>query len=137
MIYFLAETFRVQDARVDVMSEGIHVTVTFINGSSAKGFFIAIQCETTESDHYRSMDIDKAMISVPHVDTGYTVFVYDLEQNGLPHTMPAVEVDEVYVKQPSKGIQPYRIQCMYVTCSSLLGHVNRYKVRCRGGVWVN
>ena len=94
------------------MPEGIHVTVTFINGSSAKGSFIAVQCEKTELDHYRSTDIDKAMISVPHVDTGYTVFLYDLEQNGLPSAMPAVEVDEVYVKEALTGIQAYHIQCM-------------------------
>ena len=126
MIYFLAETFDIQYAQVDVMPEGIHVTVTFINGSSAKGSFIAVQCEKTESDHYRSMDIDKAMISVPHVDTAYTVFVYDLGKDGLPSTMPAVEVDEVYVKQPPTGIQayiPYTMRVTKYTHSSLLGHV--------------
>ena len=115
LCYFLAETFDIQYAQVEVMPEGIHVTVTFINGSFAKGSFIGVQCEKTESDHYRSMDIDKAMISVPHVDTGYTVFVYDLEQDGLPSAMPAVEVDEVYVKQAPTGIQAYVPYTMCVT----------------------
>ena len=42
-------------------------------------------------------------IDVPgNISYTYTVTVYDLEENGLPNTMPAVEVDD-RIKVPPHG----------------------------------
>ena len=89
------------------MPEGVRLTVTFINGSSAVGSFIVVQSENNKSDHYRPLyrNSESDVIPLPPDDTGYTVLVYDLEEDGLPSTMPAVKVDEkVFVTHPPTGI---------------------------------
>ena len=103
----ILETFDVQNATVDPVPEGVLVTVTFINGSSAVGSFIVVQSGNSRPDHYRPLYRDRGsdVISLPPDDTGYTVLVYDLEEDGLPSTMPAVEVDEkLFVMQSPTGI---------------------------------
>ena len=75
------------------MPEGIHVTVTFINGSSAVGSFIVVKSGSNRPDHYQPLyrNRESDVISLPPNDTGYTMLVYDLEEDGLPSTMPAVK----------------------------------------------
>ena len=65
------------------------------------GSFIIMQCQKNESDHYRSMgrNEDPDVISLPYVDTGYKVLVYDLEQDGLPSTLPAI-TERVIFNEP-------------------------------------
>ena len=102
----ILETFDIQSPTVDPVPEGISVTVTYINVSSAVGAFVVVQSEGTKSDLYRPLyrNRDSDVISLPPDDTGYTVLVYDLEGNGLPSTLPAVQVDEkVFVTQPPTG----------------------------------
>ena len=101
------ETFDVQNATVEPVPEGVHVTVTYIAGSSAVGSFIIARSGNNRPDHYRPLyrDRESDVISLPPDDTGYIVLVYDLEEDGLPSTMPAVEVDEkLFVMQSPTGI---------------------------------
>lgn len=101
-----AATFDVLNAMVKKTDKGINITVTFINGSSALGSFIVMQSQNDKSDHYQSLHRNKEsdVISLPPVDATYTVLVYDLEQNGLPSAMPAIEINEtVNVTRSQKG----------------------------------
>ena len=56
------------------------------------GSFIIMQCQRTELDYYRPMDRDEGpdVISLPYMDSGYEILVYDLEEDGLPSTLPAI-----------------------------------------------
>ena len=94
---FCVETFDVQNATVKAETGGIYVKVEYINGTSAMGSFITIQYQISQSDHYQPMgrDEDPDVISLPYVDTGYKVLVYDLEQDGLPSTLPAITKERV------------------------------------------
>lgn len=96
LLYFV-DTFDTQNATVKPVTGGIHVKVEFIIGTFAMGSFITMQCQKTESDHYRPMDRNEIsnVISLPYVDTGYKVSVYDLEQDGLPSTLPAITEEKV------------------------------------------
>ena len=66
--------------------------VEFIEGTSAMGSFIIMQCQRTELDYYRPMERNEGpnVISLRYRDSGYKVLVYDLEENGLPSTLPAI-----------------------------------------------
>lgn len=105
---------------VKKVDKGISITVTFINGSSALGSFIVMQSENDKSDHYQPLYRNKEsdVISLPPVDTTYTVLVYDLEENGLPSAMPAIEIDEkVNVTSSQKGMHnevTNRRACRYI-----------------------
>ena len=71
--------------------------VEFIKGTSAMGSFIIMQCQKTESDYYRPMERNEGpyVISLPYMDSGYKVLVYDLEEDGLPSTLPAITEERV------------------------------------------
>ena len=106
----LSDTFDVQNATVKSETGGIYVKVEFINGTSAIGSFITIQCQKSESDHYRSMDRNEVpdVISLQYVDT-CKVLVYDLEVDGLPSTLPAITEENVIFNEPypPTGIHMY------------------------------
>lgn len=86
------------DANVRLVDGGIFVKVIFINESSAVGCFTVVQSAQNRPDQYRMLTrngtIASDIISVPLDGTGYTVLVYDIEQNGLPSTMPAIKVNK-------------------------------------------
>ena len=80
------------------------MTGELIGNSPALGCFVVVQCDERNSDHYRALlrngdeSTVSATINVPSMnEVSYTVTVYDLEENGLPNTMPAVEVDGIRV----------------------------------------
>lgn len=100
-------TFDAQNAIFEPVPKGIRVTVTYINGTSALGSLTVIQSEKTKSDRYQLLYRNKEsdVISLPPDDTGYTILVYDLEQNGLPSSMPAIELyEKINVTQSQIGI---------------------------------
>lgn len=97
VLFIFVDTFDTQNVNVEPKTGGIRVEVIFINGTSAMGSFIVTQCQKAELDHYRSMDRNNEsdVISLPYMDTGYRVLVYDLEKNGLPSKTPAYIEEEV------------------------------------------
>ena len=85
------------------------MTGELITNSPAKGCFVVIQCITTIPDYSRALlrsengNTVSDTIDVPSLgNITYTVTVYDLEKDGLPNTMPAVEVDD-RIKVPPHG----------------------------------
>lgn len=84
--------------------------VDFISGTSAMGSFIIMQCQKNESDHYRPMDRNEVpdFVSLPYMDSGYKVLVYDLEQNGLPSTLPAI-TETVIFNEPYPPTGTYTV----------------------------
>ena len=106
---FLLETFDVQKATAAQADTGISMTGELIDNSPAKGCFVVIQCVESNPDHYRALLRSENVNTVSHIidvpslgDTAYSVTVYDLEENGLPNTMPAVAVDD-RIKVPPHG----------------------------------
>ena len=73
--------------------DGIAVTGDFITDSFAKGCFIVLQSNETTADIYRAISRNgfeetlSETIKVP--SSTYTVYVYDIENDGLPYEIPA------------------------------------------------
>ena len=94
---FLAATFDVQTATVEQGSE-IVITVHFISNSPAVGCFVALQSNSGSPDEFRVLlrsgsDLTvTAMISVP--PSTYTLYVYDLEEDGHVNREPAILPDD-------------------------------------------
>ena len=91
-----------ETATADVVAGGINFEARLITGSSALGCFVVVQCNKSIPDRYYALPHDgdgrvSEMIHVPPVKTPYTIVVYDLQQNGLPNQLPAIEVGQVYV----------------------------------------
>ena len=105
-IPFLLETFDVQTATAAKADTGINMTGELIRNSLAKGCFVVIQCIAANPDHYRALlrneNGNKVSYTINVPSMSYTVTVYDLEENGLPNTMPAVAVDD-RIKVPRHG----------------------------------
>ena len=85
------------------------MTGELIGNSPAMGCFVVVQCDERNSDHYRALSRSgdegtvSATINVPSMnEIPYTVTVYDLEENGLPNRMPAVEVVGIIVSPHGK-----------------------------------
>ena len=112
---FLLETFDVQKATVKSVDSGILVTGELISNSPAMGCFVVVQCDERNLDLYqvllqnRGESTVSATINVPYMDeVSHIVNVYDLEKDGLPNSMPAVEVDGISVPPHGKdGIYLY------------------------------
>ena len=70
----------------------IQITAKFIQGTKAKGCFAVFQCEYGSPDVFRALllpNLNSVIIDVPA--STYSMLVYDLEEDGLPNTKPAVE----------------------------------------------
>ena len=93
-VYFLfTATFDIQYFRAERNGDVIVVIGEFIAESFAKGFFIVLQCDETTVDTYRALPWNgmeqrvSETIEVP--PSNYTVYAYDIENDGLPYVMPA------------------------------------------------
>ena len=106
--YFTA-TFDVQNPTAEGNGSGITVTGEFITDSSAAGCFIVLQGNENTADTYRAIPRNGA--KTIYVPSGtYTVYAYDIEDDGLPYTLPA--------NTPDNGLNittncKYDIQCIY------------------------
>ena len=101
------------------MGTEVNITRVFISNSHALGCFVVLQCNENNPDHFRvllrnlSQDIVSSIIDAPSKeDTEYTIFVYDLEEKGLPYERPAIaRGDKVFVNAKGK-----RLLETYHTC---------------------
>ena len=115
--YLLAVTFDVQTGRVEEGSE-IEITVHLISNSRAMGCFVVLQSDSGSPDEFRVLlrsgsDLTLTdMISVP--PSTYTLYVYDLEEDGHINTEPAVLPDDrIHVTKNSKLNEQCMHQCIY------------------------
>ena len=92
-ITFLAVTYDVQNATAKGDNE-IEVTVHFISNSPAMGCLVVLQSDSGSPDEFRVLlrsgsDLTVSdMISVP--PSTYTLYVYDLEEDGHVNREPAI-----------------------------------------------
>ena len=90
----LAATYDVQYTTAEVIGSEIEMTLQFINNSRAVGGLLVFQSYNGPPDEFRVLlrsgsDLTvTAMISVP--PSTYTLYVYDLEEDGMPNKMPAI-----------------------------------------------
>ena len=74
--------------------EGVTVRGELMSGSRAAGCLVVLQGPPTSPDIFRALQRtqsgDTVSTTIPLPPSNYTVYGYDLEENGLPNTMPAV-----------------------------------------------
>ena len=86
-------TFDLQNPSAVEDDNMITVSGTFITDSLARGCFIVIQCDEDNADIFVAIEREgseltvKESIAVP--PSSYIVYAYDLEENALPHRIPA------------------------------------------------
>ena len=73
---------------------GVLVRGELMSGSQAAGCLVVLQGPPTSPDIFRALQRtqsgDTVSTTIPLSPSNYTVYGYDLEENGLPNTMPAV-----------------------------------------------
>ena len=73
---------------------GVLVRGELMSGSQAAGCLVVLQGPPTSPDIFRALQRnqsgDTVSTTIPLPPSNYTVYGYDLEENGLPNTMPAV-----------------------------------------------
>ena len=88
-------TFDIQNFSANEFGDGIRVKGEFITDSLAKGCFIVLQCNESTADTYRAIPrngLEQTVSETINVPPGnYTVYAYDIEDDGLPYTLPANE----------------------------------------------
>ena len=76
---------------------GVIVRGEFLSGSRAVGYLVVFQGPPTSPDIFRVLQRTQSQDSVSttvHLPPStYTVYGYDVEENGLPNTMPAVDLE--------------------------------------------
>ena len=76
---------------------GVLVRGELMSGSQAAGCLVVLQGPPTSPDIFRALQRtqsgDTVSTTIPLPPSNYTVYGYDLEENGLPNTMPAVILD--------------------------------------------
>ena len=94
-----AATFDVQNPVVESVADNmINISLDFIEESSALGCFVVLEYHFSTEDTFvvlkrNATDSISQNISVSASD--YTVYIYDLEDNALPNTHPAVSTHQV------------------------------------------
>ena len=87
-------TFDVQALSVQSLGGEIAVSAEFITNTAAQGSFIVLQSDDGSPDQFRILLRDESKLTVSDRITvppsSYSVYVYDLEEDGLPHTEPAI-----------------------------------------------
>ena len=96
----LAATYDVQSLLVEEEGggggggEGVLVRGELMSGSQAAGCLVVLQGPPTSPDIFRALQRtqsgDTVSTTIPLPPSNYTVYGYDLEENLLPNTMPAV-----------------------------------------------
>ena len=94
----LSATHDVQSAVGSTNGGSNEITVTgeFIQNTTAKGCFVVLQSEYGSLDVFRALMLPDDSTSVAGIITNissstYHMLVYDLEEDGLPNRIPAVE----------------------------------------------
>ena len=80
----------------------ILMTGKFIEETRAKGCFVVLQCQYGSPDVFIALllpkdfsgSVESTIDGVPA--STYSVLVYDLEEDGLPNTKPAVEQSKTF-----------------------------------------
>ena len=98
------------DASTNGTNNMILVTGKFIEETRAKGCFVVLQCEYGSPDVFRALllpnnfsgSVENTIDGVPA--STYTMLVYDLEEDGLPNTKPAVEQSRNVTVDDGEGI---------------------------------
>ena len=88
----------------------ISVSGTFITDSLARGCFLVIKDSSNAADIFVAIDregtdqiVDK---SIPVSPSSYIVYAYDLEENALPHRIPAnIPSPEIIINTPCKSLE--------------------------------
>lgn len=98
--YSYPATFDVQSVEVEEGGDGLRVTGELMTNSRAAGYVVVAQGPFSSSrDIIRAVTrsgtqyLVSSTLSVP-ADT-YSLHVYDLEENVLPHSLPALVMDDV------------------------------------------
>ena len=105
-IFLFTATFDIQYFIAEGNGDVIAVIGEFIAESIAKGCFIVLQCDETTVDTYRAIPWNgleqrvSETIKVP--SSTYTVYAYDIENDGLPHFMPANISEEIAITTDCK-----------------------------------
>ena len=92
-VHYFTATFDIQNSTAEGKGDGITVKGDFITDSFAKGCLIVLKCNETTEDKYQAIPWNGSeptvseTIKVP--SSTYTVYAYDIENNGLPYVMPA------------------------------------------------
>ena len=98
--YVFTATYDVQSAAADTTKgtdNGFTFTGEFIESTTAQGCFIVLESEYGNPDVFRALLLpDDSSTYVQSIidnilSSTYHVFVYDLEEDGLPSSHPAVE----------------------------------------------
>ena len=94
-----AATYDVQNPVVESVGDNmISLSLDFIEGSSALGCFVVLEDHFSTEDTFvllkrNAMDSESQNISVSA--STYTVYFYDIENNALPNSHPAVSTLQV------------------------------------------
>ncbi|CAI8028056.1 hypothetical protein GBAR_LOCUS15990 [Geodia barretti] len=90
-------TYDVHSLLVEEGGGGVLVRGEFMSGSRATGCLVVLQGPPSSPDIFRALlrtqSQDTVSTTVPVPPSTYTVYGYDLEENGLPNTMPAVVLE--------------------------------------------
>jgi hypothetical protein len=87
---------------------GVEVRGGFVSGSRAVGCLVVLQGPPTFPDIFRvllrtqSQDIVSTAVPVP--PSTYTVYGYDVEENDLPYTMPAVVLENQTITESGMDV---------------------------------
>ena len=87
-------TYDVQNLSLKEEGEGVFVSAEFVSGSRSAGGLVVFQGAPTSPDIFRALhrtqSQDTVSTTIPLPPSTYSVYGYDLEENGLPHTAPAI-----------------------------------------------
>ena len=94
----------------------------FIKNTTAKGCFIVLQCDYGSPDLFRALllpdtfstFVESIITNIP--PSTYHMLVYDLEEDGLPNSIPAVEQNNNKIDVEGEGecLLVYYILYMYM-----------------------
>ena len=102
MLQTLTATFDVQNAMVESVCDNmVSLYLEFINESSAIGSFIVLEDHFSTEDTFvvlkwNAMD-SKISQNISVSASTYTVYFYDLENNALPNTHPALSTFQIVI----------------------------------------
>ena len=102
-------TYDVQSLSVEEEGGGVLVRGEFMSGSRATGCLVVLQGPPSSPDIFRALlrtqSQDTVSTTVPVPPSTYTVYGYDLEENGLPNTMPAVVLENQILVNSGQPLQ--------------------------------
>ncbi|CAI8007712.1 hypothetical protein GBAR_LOCUS5345 [Geodia barretti] len=104
-------TYDVQSLSVEEEEGGVLVRGEFMSGSRATGCLVVLQGPPSCPDIFRalprSQSQDTVSTTVPVPPSTYTVYGYDLEENGLPNTMPAILLEnQILINSDADKVKP-------------------------------